>query len=691
MKGDFSRQTFVKEQHYSGVLMQQGRVQVDADWNEQQAIEGYRTRTTTGDVVGLCGVPEESPGFAITVKGDLLLIGKGRYYVDGILVENEKEVPFGRQPHLPSAAGNIVLTGKGELQRGTSIMSKLDASLREKPELKTTIDKLPDKVGLVYLDVWQRLVTALDDAHIREKALNGPDTAARMQTIWQVRIAAVETLPELPLLKSKITKLLGFGTPDAGEVREEILVHLDPLKGCRGEWPEWAEAIAGSTGKLAAVAQAPSGDDKNPCLVPAGGGYRRLENQLYRVEIHDGGTLTDGSTSVKYKWSRENGSVAVRWIGQHGAQNEVLEIEGGNRDAVLGFSAGQWVELTDDWHELEGKPGTLVRLGSPDGADLTIDLTTPSIPPTGSRLLNDYPHNPKIRRWEVAATDATGQVLHKASKSFVELEDGVQVQFTAGTYHTGDYWLIPARTTGAEVEWPGRAADGEIFWPPYPAGVNPSAEPPLGVRHHYCRLAVVYVTQDGDLKVAHDCRPIFPPLTGLEDMVYAGGDGQSARPDPSASSGQAPAGAGLYLPLDMPLRVQVLGSTQPIEGAVVRFEALNPGELEPSLGAMGKTSPPTQQEIATGPSGIAQCYWKLFDGPAAQRVRATLVSLPGGQRFIPRDPLRRAAQQGGRGRLLPAVGLHPSWGPGQRAGCHRSVGRSDQPGVCGRRRPGDRL
>lgn len=34
MKGDFTRRTFKKEKHYSGVLKQQGRVDLDEDWNE---------------------------------------------------------------------------------------------------------------------------------------------------------------------------------------------------------------------------------------------------------------------------------------------------------------------------------------------------------------------------------------------------------------------------------------------------------------------------------------------------------------------------------------------------------------------------------------------------------------------------------------------------------------------------------
>ncbi len=38
MKSDISRSSFDARKHYSKVVMQQGRVQLDADWNEQQDI-----------------------------------------------------------------------------------------------------------------------------------------------------------------------------------------------------------------------------------------------------------------------------------------------------------------------------------------------------------------------------------------------------------------------------------------------------------------------------------------------------------------------------------------------------------------------------------------------------------------------------------------------------------------------------
>jgi len=63
MKADLSRRTFNRTNHYSAVVMQQGRVAVDADWNEQHEIERHRIETETVDVVGLCGTPLDPPDF----------------------------------------------------------------------------------------------------------------------------------------------------------------------------------------------------------------------------------------------------------------------------------------------------------------------------------------------------------------------------------------------------------------------------------------------------------------------------------------------------------------------------------------------------------------------------------------------------------------------------------------------------
>src|SRR3954469_16094061 len=167
MKGDFSRETFDPAKHYRAVLMQQGRVGVDADWNEQGAIARYLAETEGIDVIGACGAPIGDAGFEISTDGTDLTIGPGRCYVDGLLVEND----LGTIAFDDQAAGDLP---------GADLADVLADMVRRKRSL-----------AIVYLDVWQRHVPALDDARLREVALGGPDTTTRLKTIWQVRVLPV--------------------------------------------------------------------------------------------------------------------------------------------------------------------------------------------------------------------------------------------------------------------------------------------------------------------------------------------------------------------------------------------------------------------------------------------------------------------------------------------------------------------
>src|SRR5574341_1089236 len=177
MKGDFSRVTFDPKKHFRGVRMQQGRVQLDADWNENLDVLLHRIETETIDVVGACGVPVHDAGFGVVTdfnslsqeekdwltaqgfntlgKNDFYLT-QGRAYVDGLLVENDNTLPFSQQPFvLPKGQGQISAEG----------------------------------IYLLYRDIWERHLTALEDPSIREVALGGPDTATRTQVIWQAVLA----------------------------------------------------------------------------------------------------------------------------------------------------------------------------------------------------------------------------------------------------------------------------------------------------------------------------------------------------------------------------------------------------------------------------------------------------------------------------------------------------------------------
>ena len=154
MQGDITRSTFKRTKHYDSVRMQQGRVQMDADWNEQMDIQAYQAHTTDADIIGAQGSPRYDSGFAVELRAGDLWLTKGRMYVAGILCENEADVPLAGQEDAPDV-------------------------------------KLPTDAGLylAYLDVWQCGVTALDDPEIREVALGGPDTATRTRVVWQARAA----------------------------------------------------------------------------------------------------------------------------------------------------------------------------------------------------------------------------------------------------------------------------------------------------------------------------------------------------------------------------------------------------------------------------------------------------------------------------------------------------------------------
>lgn len=465
MKGDFSRYTFphARREHYSGVLMQQGRVQLDADFNEQQAIQQYRAESQAADMIGPCGAPtgessDPQRSFRITAQGNNLQIGRGHYYVQGVLCENDVDTTYFDQPDLLS------------------------------PPPPLSVLPTEGAVGLVYLDVWQRHVSALDDDYLREKALDGPDTTTRTKTVWQVKILPLSVNVSAETLKTNLRQRASLGIA------------------------AWDSLTAPSSGKLRAMTQGAAENPPQPCVLPASAGYRGLENQLYRVEVHQGGSLAQAT----FKWSRDNGAV-VTTIRKDVDGNTVMESLG--PDDVEGFKNGQWVELIHDKQELDGQPGYLTRITITDSASRRVTFD-PGLPADLDTL-----EHPRVRRWDQSGgqAGATGIAIAPAGGSapfsplFV-LEHGLQIQFSPGTYRTGDYWLIPARTALSE-QVSGEA--GTIEWPPYPTPDEGNDLYRSLAEHRFCPLAIV--RRSGGALVVEDVRLFFPTLTNITaSQVYLG-------------------------------------------------------------------------------------------------------------------------------------------------------------------------
>ena len=100
MSGDYTRNTFSPVKDYLAVLMQQGRVMVDADFNSLNAILDRRLRSETVDIIGRCVVPKETPdGFRIQIAGPSITIGRGRLYAQGLQADVTATIGRGFHRH----------------------------------------------------------------------------------------------------------------------------------------------------------------------------------------------------------------------------------------------------------------------------------------------------------------------------------------------------------------------------------------------------------------------------------------------------------------------------------------------------------------------------------------------------------------------------------------------------------------
>jgi Family of unknown function (DUF6519) len=419
MKADFSRIRRSAGTGYTAVLEQQGRVALDADANEQRFIDARLRRTETIDVIGEFGAPVGDEGFGITVSGSQILIGPGRYYVNGLLAENAAQVSYDSQS-VPVPSSD--------------------------PDAAALLAMLPARQTLlaVYLQVWQRLVTALDDPCLREPALGQADTTVREQTVWRVI---------------------------ARPVPVDVISQPGPF--CPARYGNQPPA---STGTLTVTTSAPSGDCG--CGPVAAAGYQGVENQLYRVEIQAG---SDPGPAT-FKWSRDNGSIVSAVTGiaaAAGGSGSVLQVSSLGPDSNLGFGVGQWVELTDDTYlygDPPNAPGTLYEVTAidKDTLRLTVAATVSGIDPA---------RNARVRRWDQSGPLASASGVPASPGTTIELENGISVTFGSGTYQTGDYWTFPARTATGTVEWPPCGSQGG------------TAQPPMSLVVHEAPLACLYWVQ----------------------------------------------------------------------------------------------------------------------------------------------------------------------------------------------------
>lgn len=255
MTGDFSRWRApnARAQGYTGVLMQQGRLYTDSDWNENVSIQGQRMDSALASAIGPAGTPRDAPGFQIGPAAGGFIIGAGSYWIDGTELQNPATLTYAAQ------VGSD-LEPLSAIPAGSEV--------------------------LIHLTLRRDEVSGLEDRLLTDPALSGVDTAVRERALWRVAVRPVTlTVAERATLIDRAR--CGFA-PDL---------------------PDWRPG----TGRMSA-GTAPAADlpDDSDCLIAPDAGYLAQENQLYRVQIIRGGPREQ----ARFVWSRENGSVQAR-LHQH--------------------------------------------------------------------------------------------------------------------------------------------------------------------------------------------------------------------------------------------------------------------------------------------------------------------------------------------------------------------------------------
>lgn len=492
-----------RDPHCQGEASDAGIV---ADWrfNHDSGTE-IRDHSSYGNHGVTRGDAGSLPRFGL---GDVTL-SAGRYYVDGILCENDDETVFSLQPEIP----------------GLPFPRPRGQELEE---------------YLFYLDVWERSVSAVEDPDIRETALGGPDTTTRARVVAQVRCLPlagvdgearpferqewIDLVEERRRGELRVRRQLAPATPlenllyrveihnrgDAygsprsldGSSGVSSTVEVDPQNPKSLVLSEWAQDW--QPGHMVEVFSSASTPPQKGGTPPQKGGTlamvvavtarRALEVDTDLASLSDQEGLRIRAIAT-FKWSRANASIAF----------PIAEVDPGNRLVTLlaqvpelvELEAGSWVEVVDDPYTLRGETAHLCRVKEVDVLHHRVRLDRP--PPVGVGAREE--HHPFLRLWDQRGAEVTSQgVIPVRAGVSQRLESGIEVQFEGNApYRGGDYWMIPVRAQGEEVHWP---LNGD--------GV-PVALPPHGVTHHYVPLALLSY-QAGRFEL-DDLRTTFRPLS----------------------------------------------------------------------------------------------------------------------------------------------------------------------------------
>jgi hypothetical protein len=408
--GDFSRVRFIpleagREDPYSGVLVEQGRLLVDADLNEQAQIAREQLRRLTADMIGPSGGFGERAGFEVSGHAEhgageahTLTVGTGVYYVQGLRCEAHKQ-------------HSLTVAAEGH--------------------------------WLVTLTAWEESVSALTDRDLPDPAFAGAAGSRRTKVEWVLsatnrlpgggRLGGDEDPGELrsafakprahPKMRAQVRASERVpAAADAAPVasgysgQENRLYRVEIHRGGTGADATFKWSRCNGSAELAVMRE-----------VGDGGGERKLELARGALEAGEGLIEGDWVELLDETW-QPLGSPAplLRVVAVEPRAHTVTLVGFGEGDAV----AADRHPFLRRW---DRDPDTDDPARAPDSA----------LP--------------------VAAVHGPSAWHHLEHGIFVQFDD------PHAAFVRGDHWLIPARTARAQIMWPADGGAPRALPPAGPA------------------------------------------------------------------------------------------------------------------------------------------------------------------------------------------------------------------------------
>ena len=478
MAGDCARVSYDPNRKWRGLTAQQGRVTVEADWNEAAAIVREQDRQLTLNVVGPVGTPDH--GYGVTAipatggppgstPGDLF-IGPGTLYLGGERLDLDAPVDYALQPDWLDFSSD-------PLWRVPAVPAAAGTSYE-----------------VVYLLASEQEVSAVEDPALADVALGGPDTMQRQRILqhfvrqpspsgglddsWNAVVGSLQS-----------TGLQFHAATMSAESAARLLVSFTNPTVAAG-----------------------------PCQPVMTGGYLGAENQMIRVMV----ASADTSGVPTIVWGFDDASFL------HRIQAAAFDPSTGNTTLTLASApvdsyhtpvVGQAVEVLRDAAQLTATSPVQLQdtdfIASPAGA---VTMLTSAYDPTQRQLVvsgqlpPDYQSAAApqlfLRVWQTTVAAPPGQPipLVTVNQAGTAADTGVAVTLSSGTgaFHHGDFWRFALRPIQPAIVYPGRYLT--------------DPQPPDGPRTWACPLAVLE-WEAGSATVLH----AVPRFAGLAELTAKGG------------------------------------------------------------------------------------------------------------------------------------------------------------------------